>query len=371
MKKLLATVLLALASTHTWAEEYKITIEFTPGVTNATEVELSINGETTKADIVDNRATFTGKIEDMAFAKLSTKSRYHNIILENAEYDIRWQPYGTTSTGGDLHNLIYGYFQNPEYIAATKAHHQVTLKRSNIDDMDREAMAAWMAELRAAGAPRNKIKNDYLHNILQGDYSALEKFLALKGNYDWNRYDLQKKLEMAQSYQKQLPENNDIAAYIESIKRGIARSKVRDNLAEGSIYKPVTAKTVDGEMLELESVLKENKLVLLEFWASWCGPCRGAFPHLKRVYDEYHDKGFEIYAISLDEDHDDWLQALEEEDAPWINLIDEDAFDAKSALDYAVTGIPASFLITSDGKMLGSDFRDWKLDDALKEFFDK
>ncbi|MCV6605629.1 MAG: TlpA family protein disulfide reductase, partial [Porticoccaceae bacterium] len=230
---------------------------------------------------------------------------------------------------------------------------------------------SWGAKRQVARAVASRTKNDYWHNILQGDYSALEKFWVLKYNYDWDRYDFQKKLEMAQELHKQLPDTPQIVAYIESIERGIANEKLRASLAPGQPYKPVVANTVDGKPVELGTVLEENELVLLEFWASWCGPCRAAFPHLKRVYSEYHGKGFEIVAISLDEDYDDWVQALEEEGAPWVNLTDDGGWDAQSARDYGVKGLPASFLMTSDGKMLGSNFRGWKLDDALKEYFDQ
>lgn len=369
MKKILAVLVLSLMATSVWAKGYTIKVAVTGDTYGVTQAQLVIDDEKITKEIVDNRLEFSGDIDRSVKARLLIGSRYHEMILENAEINVEWGDHGIFSQGGAYHNAVYGYLIDPAYIASRKAISAVMKKRASIDDKDREAVEQWTKERNAASKIGHKIVNDYQHKVLQDDYPTLVKFWVLENNYDWDRYDMPAKMALAEAYQSQLPGNAEIEDYINGMKRAMENQRIRDSLAPGKQFKPVVAKTINGDELALGDVLKQNKLVLLEFWASWCGPCRGAFPHLKRAYEEYHDQGFEIYAISIDEDHDDWVQALEEENVPWVNLVDYDGWEAKSARDYAVRGVPASFLITSEGKLLGSDYRGWKLDDALKEYF--
>ena len=110
----------------------------------------------------------------------------------------------------------------------------------------------------------------------------------------------------------------------------------------------------EGNPVSLESL--KGKYVLLDFWASWCVPCRESMPHLKEVYAEYHDKGLEFLGISTDSDPDDWKQALVEVDAPWLHVLDETPNKRESSVVagvYGVHAVPTLFLIDPDGMMVG------------------
>ena len=126
---------------------------------------------------------------------------------------------------------------------------------------------------------------------------------------------------------------------------------------------------MDGKVVKLSEVLARNKLVLLDFWASWCGPCRGEFPHLLKVYREFHAHGFEIYAVSLDEDKADWTKAMQEEggsnDLPWINL-QAPGFEDKAAQTYGVVQLPQNYLIAGDGTIVGVGMREWDVERAVR-----
>lgn len=113
-------------------------------------------------------------------------------------------------------------------------------------------------------------------------------------------------------------------------------------------------KTAAGETISLESL--RGKYLLVDFWASWCGPCRRSMPGLKEVYAKYHDKGFEILGVSIDSDADAWKKAMSEDGTPWLHVLDEPAAGnrgSKVATTYGVRFIPCFFLLDKEGRIIG------------------
>ena len=137
----------------------------------------------------------------------------------------------------------------------------------------------------------------------------------------------------------------------------------------GSEIREFEAETLDGEIVSVSGAREGKDVVLLEFWASWCGPCRVEIPHMKEAYARYGPLGFEILSFTVDDLREDWVEASEEEDLPWINAgmgIDHPATEA-----YGVTGVPANFLVeAASGRILARNLRGRKLDEALAERFD-
>jgi len=113
-------------------------------------------------------------------------------------------------------------------------------------------------------------------------------------------------------------------------------------------------------------VVGENKLVLLEFWASWCGPCRAEIPNMKKAYSKFHAQGFEIFSFTIDSDKAAWAKASKTEELPWIDT----GFGAESTPKklYEVTGVPANYLIdAATGNVLARNLRGDALDAKLNE----
>ncbi|MDZ7739623.1 MAG: TlpA disulfide reductase family protein [Bacteroidales bacterium] len=125
----------------------------------------------------------------------------------------------------------------------------------------------------------------------------------------------------------------------------------RKRLVPGEMAPDFTQADPEGTQVRLYDKLGSGPL-LLDFWASWCGPCREAYTGIKDVYDKYHDRGFDVLAVSLDRDRDDWLRAIEDNKLEWTQVSDLQYWNNEVARLYAVSAIPANFLLDADGRIL-------------------
>ncbi len=122
-------------------------------------------------------------------------------------------------------------------------------------------------------------------------------------------------------------------------------STVKKGMAAPEISLPGIADTT----IHLSSL--KGKVVLIDFWASWCMPCRKNNPELVKLYEKYKVQGFEIYGVSIDQKKNDWLNAIQRDGLTWPQVVDQKGWNAKSTYDYGLDGIPASFLLDKDGKV--------------------
>ena len=133
-----------------------------------------------------------------------------------------------------------------------------------------------------------------------------------------------------------------------------------------------TVKGHDGKEIRLSDLLAKNKLVLIDFWASWCGACRATMPHLKDIYPEYKKKGVEFFSVSLDDKEENWKKAFKEEALPWIDGSNLLGWKDPIAKQYAITGIPFKILIGKDGVIVDKGFaRSGSLEKAMDEYLNK
>lgn len=132
----------------------------------------------------------------------------------------------------------------------------------------------------------------------------------------------------------------------------------------------IALKTPAGKILKLSSL--RGKVVLIDFWASWCGPCRKESPNVVRLYNQYKDKGFTVYSVSLDEDANAWKQAIQQDGLIWPNHV-SDLMGWKTPMTqlYGFQSIPHTVLIGKDGQIIGSGLRGESLEQKLKEIFSK
>ena len=139
-------------------------------------------------------------------------------------------------------------------------------------------------------------------------------------------------------------------------------------VSAGGIAPDIALSTPDGDVLKLSSL--RGKYVLLDFWASWCGPCLAEAPNVKEIYDKYHDKGFEVYAVSLDEKADLWKNAIANHGLNWLHVSSLQGWKCPTAIRYNVTGIPRMYLLDKEGRIVAMDLRGEKLKEKVASFFE-
>lgn len=120
-----------------------------------------------------------------------------------------------------------------------------------------------------------------------------------------------------------------------------------------------------GDSLRLSSM--KGKVFLLDFWASWCGPCRYANKSLVKVYAKYKDKGFEILSVSLDDSKNAWKKAITKDKLTWAQVNDTHGWDALAALKWNIYALPSSFLIDKDGNVVAIDPEKQELENKIRE----
>jgi thiol-disulfide isomerase/thioredoxin len=162
-----------------------------------------------------------------------------------------------------------------------------------------------------------------------------------------------------------------------SNKKYIAESEVKtieledsSSSTQDNFFYQVKGVSPNGDTLELGKI--ESKVILLDFWASWCGPCRKVHPELVKVYQKYNKRGFEIFSISLDESKNDWKKAIQKDNLSWKFHISElNSWDSKYAKMFQIEYIPNNILYDKKGNILAKELEPAQLDTILNEILSK
>ena len=154
--------------------------------------------------------------------------------------------------------------------------------------------------------------------------------------------------------------DNDFVRHIDS--------RLRSALIAGMEAPDIALPNPQGDTLRLSAL--RGKVVLIDFWASWCGPCRRENPHVVRLYERFHDKGFEIFSVSLDQSRDKWLDAIQKDGLRWpCHVSDLRGWNSAAGRLYGISSIPATVLVDREGNILARNLRGAELERKLTEIF--
>ena len=283
---------------------------------------------------------------------------YMMLILEPGE-KITIKTNGS-KLGGDA--LIVGSF-----------HTQLLYSTMNTSQMYESRKAALNQQYQEV---QSSPKRDSLSAVVISQFNANDSLQksALKAQMEKQPASLawiffQDKLDMTNDFD--IIDKTDAAtfkAYPENmfVKQRHQQVNVERKTAIGALAPDIALMDPEGNIRKLSSL--RGKIVLIDFWASWCGPCRKENPNVVAVYQKYHDLGFEIYSVSLDKDRDSWLKAIAKDNLLWPDHVsDLKYWKSEGAAAYGVTSIPYTVLIDKKGKIVAKKLRGEELENKIKE----
>ncbi|MBQ7856958.1 MAG: AhpC/TSA family protein [Alistipes sp.] len=244
-----------------------------------------------------------------------------------------------------------------------------------------EAYSTFNAEMTRINQNYAQAADDAARAAIRGEYDQMLN-KAIDENLD-NIFGVNLLLEVkgyelsAAEMKAKLSALEGEVAELQIVKDALARAerKMRtEPQVEGSdivpIYIDIEQPDVNGNNVSLKSVVEKegNRYVLLDFWASWCGPCMGEMPYLREAYKKYHGKGFEIFGVSFDKKAEAWKGAMKRQEMTWVNVSTLEGFGGTAGEDYVVESIPTNFLIDcSTGIIIAKNLRGEEVEARLAE----
>ena len=358
MKKLILSAMAGIALCACGTQGgYKITGNL-EGFQTSKSYLLSINGNKVdtlaSADVKDSKFEFKGSnVEGVKYAMITFEGQRGGmpIFLENGNFTV------TLNAADPFSNKVEGTS------AAQTLFNQFNAIQMEIAQQQRPLQQAFMAANQAQDQEKMDSIQGVFEKLVEG--AQAKELELIKANPDAYVTAFMVASSMQQMELDKVKERfailSETAKANEWGKQIAEFIATQEKTAVGATAPDFTITDTEGKEFNMYDV--KAKVKLLDFWASWCGPCRGENPNVVAVYKEYHKKGLEIIGISLDNNKDAWLKAIEDDGLIWKHGSDLQGWNAAPAKLYGVRSIPATFLLDENNKIVAKNLRG----DALKE----
>ena len=291
--------------------------------------------------VTGNTFTFTGKMDTAAYCRIDASREYYvNFILENGTINLDLSK-PVTPSGSPLNNEIARFFAAQDSMSAL-----IDAKRQEFIKQTEDK------------AERMELQKNFFQNEWKPAYlSMLDGFFnrnldnpigAIALNY-MDGYLSPDEIKA------KLPQLSEVVRNTPNMQETIQRFNALEQTAEGKPFVDFTIETKDGNKVSLSDYVGKGKYTLVDFWASWCGPCRWAIPKVEQLYKRYGDDRLAVVSVSLDKKREDWEKALKQENMPWTQLgVDGNDMLVTVSRAYHITRIPRLLLIAPDGRVVFS-----------------
>lgn len=308
---------------------------------------------------IDSTTSEKGKFE---FSGSIVEPSLYYVIVKLPAGDVRykafWVENNQLSLSGDIEKLNDAVVTGSEmqrqediYLAQVKYIYNELARLEAIYNPDDIALAEKLdVQFDSLLALEDKEKVKYIRQFPEYIYSA---YLAKRVVRSLNHTE-------GEALYASLSADMQTSKYGVNAKEYLELSK---DLGIGSQSVELSLPDASGNIVNLSSLA--GKYVLIDFWASWCGPCRRESPFLRAAYEQFQDKGFEIYGVSIDNDTTKWKEAMAQDQMTWIGVHATGAFDSQAAMIYGVKYIPFNYLIDREGKVIAMHLRGEKLIETL------
>jgi thiol-disulfide isomerase/thioredoxin len=231
--------------------------------------------------------------------------------------------------------------------------------------------AAFQLGVMNFGMQKHAQASQFLKEFLGKSKGAERDQLAFAHYYLAEAYKAQGKYDVAEGeYKVILAQYSDVNKDLTDAVRGnLSGLSAERQLAVGGEPLAFSVKSIDGKTLSPAAY--KGKVLLIDFWATWCGPCVAEMPNVKQVYAKYHPKGFEIVGISLDKSRDRLDQYIQQNQIPWPQYFDGKWWNNDVAVRYGIKSIPATFLVDKKGKIRYKSLRGPQLEKAVAELLEE